>query len=383
MRCNYPCCNANGISSVRTLSKYLASQSKMFENRDPSLYPNVTVFQGEMRRRVWYSILTLDSVSSFMVGLPSMIRAVDHDTAEPRNIHDWELYDGISELPASRPWTEVTPVSYLIAKARLLRPLGAVMDFVSSLQHDSYEKALQIDEQLSTAYHQMPSHIRIRDIERTARYSPATVNRMVQVELLFHHGVCVLHRQFLVRSRHGTQFARSREQCINSAIAILNQQSILYEVGKATDSVNAVYWFRVSPISQVFALPAVILCLDLRYRKESTDGNYTKSSDEVHENKAVLEALRTAYNIWKEAQNLSPDSQKVFRVLSQLFENLGIDTQDDCVNSQKSELPASIPDQSAATHSDQFALEQNTSPSIDEMDIDWVSLRTLYPCIQN
>ena len=355
----------------------------MFENRDPSLYPNVTVFQGEMRRRVWYSILTLDSVSSFMVGLPSMIRAVDHDTAEPRNIHDWELYDGISELPGSRPWTEVTPVSYLIAKARLLRPLGAVMDFVSSLQHDSYEKALQIDEQLSTAYHQMPSHIRIRDIERTAHYSPATVNRMVQVELLFHHGVCVLHRQFLVRSRHGTQFARSREQCINSAIAILNQQSILYEIGKATDSVNAVYWFRVSPISQVFALPAVILCLDLRYRKESTDDNYTKSLDGVHENKAILKALRTAYNIWKEAQNLSPDSQKVFRVLSQLFENLGIDTQDDCVNSQKSELPASIPDQSAATHSDQFALEQNTSPSIDEMDIDWVSLRTLYPCIQN
>lgn len=120
----------------------------------------------------------------------------------------------------------------------------------------------------------MPSHFHLPDIGQTAGYSPATtVNRMVQIELLFHQGVCVLHRRFLVGGRSDdARFARSREQCIKSAMALLNHQNILYEVAKKTGSLKAQYWFQVSFMSHDFILLAVIGCLNLRYReKESTN----------------------------------------------------------------------------------------------------------------
>lgn len=71
-----------------------------------------------MRRRVWFFVIRLDGLLSFQVGLPSNIREEFHDTKQPRNIHDWELYEGMKELPPSRPSSEVTPIAYLIAKNR-------------------------------------------------------------------------------------------------------------------------------------------------------------------------------------------------------------------------------------------------------------------------
>ena len=314
-----------------------------------------------------------------------MIRAVDHNVMEPTNIYDWDFYDSIVELPAPRPSSEVTPVSYLIAKARLLRPLGAVVDFINSPQHDSYETALKIDEQLSKAYSQMPPHIRIRNIEQTAKYSAATVNRMVQIEFLFHHGVCVLHRRFLVRNRPDNRFAHSRRQCIKSALAMLNQQSILYQVAKRTDSVQSLYWFRISSINQAFIFPAVILCLDLRYRRERlTNDNNLTSFPGVAQEKDLIDALRSAYCMWEESKDLSSDAWKAFQVLSQLLENLGIDTKgDDHWTPRRPKPPSSIPAQSLAPINDKSIRHEDMGISIDEMDIDWVSpyvLSSVYYC---
>ena len=300
-----------------------------------------------------------------------MIRAVDHDAAEPRNLHDWELYEGMTELPPSRPPSEETQVSYLITKAKLLRPLGAVVDVACSLHPNSYDVALQIDEQLSRAYLQIPPHLQMRDLEKSARDNSCVFDRGVQLHFLFHQGVCVLHRRFLRTSRLDVRFARSREQCINSAMALLNHQSILYEFAKKTDSVKAQYWFRVSCISQDFFLPAIILCLDLRYRKigllENASASFLKNDD--NQQKAMSEALMTAYKIWMEVQDFSPETYRVFRVLCQLLEVLGADEKD------RSLIPPtpSLATQGPATYNSGSSFDSKNDPSFTDMDIDWVS----------
>ena len=327
-----------------------------------------------MRRRVWCSLVTMDAVSSFMVGLPSITRTVDHDSAEPKNVHDWELYDGIVELPASRPLSHTTPVSYSIAKARLLQPLGEVVDFVSSMQCDSYDRALQIDEKLTSAHLQMPPHLRLRSVEQTAGLSPNTINRMVQIEFLFHQGVCVLHRGFLVRGRFDKRFARSREQCLRSAMVLLNHQRVLYEVSNKTGSAKALYWFQLSFISQAFILPAVILCLDLRHRKNNNTGDDQSNSwsGDIQE-ESMLEALKTAHLIWKDAKDISLETWKVYRVLSQFVENLDA-SEKDGTSSNPPETTSNITEQTATAESDVFY--QSLSASVNEMDIDWVSLHS-------
>jgi hypothetical protein len=328
-----------------------------------------------MRRRVWNSIVTMDAVSSFMVGLPSMTRTIDYDCGEPRNIHDWELYEGMTELPASRPPSEATPVSYLLAKARLLRPLGDVVDFISSPHSDSYDRALQIDEQLSNEHLQMPSHLRLRDIEQTTTYSAAAINRMVQIEFLFHQGVCVLHRRFLARGRLDHRYARSREQCIKSALALLNHQRVLYEVATKTGSLRDLYWFRMSFTSHAFILPAVILCLDLRHSKRGfTESDQSNSWNGDTQDKAMLDAVRTAQTIWKEGQDMSPETWKVHRVLSQLLESLDAGEKDDSLQSRKLEPALAIPEPVSLVQNGKLDLDQSISTSVYDMDIDWVSL---------
>jgi hypothetical protein len=81
-----------------------------------------------------------------------MIRSVDHDIAEPRNVHDWELTKDMTHLPPSRPLLHETPVAHLIAKSRILRIMGGILDFLSSLRPDSYDVILDLEEELQQAY---------------------------------------------------------------------------------------------------------------------------------------------------------------------------------------------------------------------------------------
>ena len=53
-------------------------------HRDASHYPNISPFDGEMRKRVWSMIFQLDLMTSAQVVLPRMIREEETDTAEPK-----------------------------------------------------------------------------------------------------------------------------------------------------------------------------------------------------------------------------------------------------------------------------------------------------------
>ncbi len=66
-------------------------------HRDPSLHPNISVFQGEMRRRVWSAVSQHDLLFSVQIGLPKTIRCAECDTDVPRNVHEEELYEEMKE----------------------------------------------------------------------------------------------------------------------------------------------------------------------------------------------------------------------------------------------------------------------------------------------
>jgi hypothetical protein len=156
-----------------------------YGHRDPSHYTNISLIDGEMRRRVWCSVVQIDAISSLLVGLPSMIRSVDHDTAEPRNVDDWELTKDMTHLPPSRPLSHETPIAYLIAKSRILRIVGDILDFLSSLRPDSYEVVLDLEKELSQAHLQVPPHLRLSSPVNSADDHPALISKRIQLEYLY------------------------------------------------------------------------------------------------------------------------------------------------------------------------------------------------------
>jgi hypothetical protein len=72
-------------------------------HRDGSNYSNVTPFRQEMRRRIWWQTVILDSRASEEIGCDSTIHEMmAADTKLPRNLNDSDMSFDMKELPESR-----------------------------------------------------------------------------------------------------------------------------------------------------------------------------------------------------------------------------------------------------------------------------------------
>ena len=63
-------------------------------HRDPSIFPNIGVVEGELRRRLWYYLFQLEL---YAIGPATAIPAIteeSYDTRLPHNLDDYEIVDG-------------------------------------------------------------------------------------------------------------------------------------------------------------------------------------------------------------------------------------------------------------------------------------------------
>jgi hypothetical protein len=285
-------------------------------HRDPSRTSSVSVLQAELRRRVWYCVGLLDYGPSFYLGFPTMMSSIESDTMEPRNLHDWELSEETTILPPSRPLAEFTPVTFLIVKERLFRALGRITDFNNALKPRSYEELLEIDASLQEAFQQVPAHMKLPGGTSASGYcqskSASTVS-MLQMNFMYHQGLCALHRKFLARGRADQRYKVSRDRCMSSALALLAQQYALHQESQSKSTTP--YWYKVSQTRHFFILATMILCLDLEHRRRNQDTTSTPHYE------VLINALERSCEIWEEAQHSSTEAMRVHHVLSSVLLN--------------------------------------------------------------
>jgi hypothetical protein len=328
-------------------------------HRDPSSIPSITILQAELRRRIWLAIVGKDELSSFMTGFPSMMSGVFADTLEPRNLHDWEISEDTTELPPSRPLTESTPVTYLIAKQRLLKVLGQITDMNNALKPADYDKVIELDNRLNDAYNDMPPHMLGVTFEAESLSRTAAELSSVQMKFMYHRGLCALHRKYVGRGRLTARFKLSRDRCISSALELLTQQQIFHQVAHLPGSVPC--WYNVSHSRECFILAAMILCLELDHRRRDSRIDTTPKSS------TLTEALNHACTIWGEIQDSSPDAGRVYRLLSDMMLSFE--------SGSNAQMP--IPDQSGLDHPyhETLDFEPQDWHGFENMDIDWVCCR--------
>ncbi|KAI7978206.1 hypothetical protein EIK77_009746 [Talaromyces pinophilus] len=333
-------------------------------HRDPSQSPSITPLQAEYRRRVWISVTEMDDMASFVVGFPRMISGNFADTMEPRNLYDWELSDDLTVLPPSRPMSEVTPVAYLISKTRLFRALGSITDFNNTPTQGLYEQVLDIDNNLIKAYHGLPADLRMhsQQWDYTVSGKKATGSNM-QLELLYHQGMCQLHQRFIVKGRMDPQYNHSRERCISSALTLLKFQHIMEP-----------FWYNFSRARKVIMFSAMILFLELECRRKTPDTNVVSpDTDEL------LQALSTSCTLWEKAQTVCDDAQKTRKILSGMLSSFQTSSVDSNSPSQQPETPRPMfefPGMSSSLQSSNvnFSDDKDWLSMSNDMNIDWVSL---------
>ncbi|CAK7567843.1 MAG: hypothetical protein SEPTF4163_005813 [Sporothrix epigloea] len=73
-------------------------------HRDPSEFgADVTPFQAECRRKLWYTIMDMDLHVSLACGLPCAVRPGQFTCRPPRNLDDTDLYPEMTMLPPGKP----------------------------------------------------------------------------------------------------------------------------------------------------------------------------------------------------------------------------------------------------------------------------------------
>ncbi|KAH8748569.1 hypothetical protein F5882DRAFT_433040 [Hyaloscypha sp. PMI_1271] len=127
------------------ISMILHLAMRMGYHRDPDHFPLISPFEGEMRRRIWTTILQLDLVLSLEMGLPRSATDTHIDTKQPRNLRDCDFEEDTTEMPPPRPETEWTPVLPLIAKGRLISALGLICDINTDINPPSYDEVIKVD----------------------------------------------------------------------------------------------------------------------------------------------------------------------------------------------------------------------------------------------
>ncbi|KAI9719133.1 MAG: hypothetical protein M1828_006315 [Chrysothrix sp. TS-e1954] len=295
-------------------------------HRDPRPYASLTPFQGEMRRRVWNFIRSMDVMFSFQVGLPVMIKSSDCDTAFPANIYDEEFGEDTKSLPPSRPLSERTPMSFMIVSSHFTFVLARIIETSSSIALMPYEETTKLDGELREVRAQIPPLLQLKSREDSALDPASLIMQRFTLDLLYHKSLVVLHRRYLSGARENARFEYSRQRCVESCMEMLKHQVTIHTECQPGGRLQAIPWSVTSSITiHDFLLAAMIVALDL-YRTASAESK-GQTADEgyawgLEHRDEMFTGLERSLSIWESMRDQSMEAFKATTILQVMLTKL-------------------------------------------------------------
>ncbi|KAG9246094.1 fungal-specific transcription factor domain-containing protein [Calycina marina] len=302
---------------------------RMGYHRDPSNFPTVSPFQGEMRRRIWAYIRQIDVMFSFQLALPSGIRNSDCDAAAPRNLFDDEFGPDTTVLPPSRISNESTPIAYMITKSQITHEFGIILEEINAVggKKISYEDVMKHDSNLRNIRADIPSQLKLRPIEQYTTHEPAYLfMQRYGLDILWQKSMCVLHRKYIARARTNQRYAHSRRSCVDASLEILRHQAQLRRETEPGGRLRTMGWAISSLTKHDYLLAAMIVCLDLHYDSTSEAASECPASYKYFwapaQRQDMLQLLETSRSIWIESQETSMEAYKASHIIGVMLETI-------------------------------------------------------------
>lgn len=256
-----------------------------------------------------------------------MINEHDCDTQLPNNIFDDEFHPGSKELPPSRPITEPTPISYMIAKSRLCNELGNILQATNDIgKHVPYDEIIRFDAKLRQIMQELPPHLKLTSLEGT--HDPVTLLiARFNVDILCQKIFCLLHRKYMPRARQNARYAHSRRSAIEASLRALDHLVTLHKESQSNGRLRSVGWYVKSIATKDFTLPAMLVILDLHY------DNLRMQSDKPQDHEGafawtpeqrtrMMTALETCCSIWKALADTSMEAFKASKVIEIMLQKI-------------------------------------------------------------
>ncbi|KAL6792195.1 hypothetical protein GGI42DRAFT_335569 [Trichoderma sp. SZMC 28013] len=301
---------------------------RMGYHRDPSHYSQLSVFQGEMRRRCWASILQMDALFSCQLGLPAMIQESQYDTKLPSNLLDEDFGPDSTKLPKSRPETDLTPVLYTITKTRFLLLFRVIFNQVALQCVGEYDEIIALSQRLENAYTLISPHFRMTSLEDCITVPPYSLIQRYNLELLFQKTRCILHRHHMAKSYQEPKYSFSRYSCVEAAMAILTHHANIHKEVQVGGLLHREKWFISSLEQHDFLLASMIVCLELTSQTQSSPERDDEMTGLVKfDRQELIKALETSKLSWHRLKSDSFEAQKAFDMLSVMLDRVSMGTQ--------------------------------------------------------
>lgn len=285
-----------------------------------------------MRRRAWALVRMSDVIFSHQVSLPNMIYEHDCDTQLPNNLFDDEFHPDCKELPPSRPASEPTPISYMIAKVKLCIELGNILQATNLVGRTvPYDEIIRFDAKLRQVMQELPPHLRLGTLE--ASQDPVTlIIARYNIDILYQKMLCLLHRKYLSKARHNPRYAFSRRSAIEASLQAMDHLAKLHRESQGNGRLRSVSWYIKSIATKEFTLPAMLLVLDLHYdnlaaqSSSPSDVGIFKYTEE--QRSKMIGSLETAKSIWTNLAHTSMEAFKATKIIEIMMDKIKVPSGD-------------------------------------------------------
>ena len=183
----------------------------------------ISVFDQEMRKRIWATISEMEMQTALDRGMPSMLRDLVSDCGPPLNINDEDFDLSIEELPPSRPLSQYTRSSFqhLSYSSWALR-LELASRINGSSPQPQYEDVLLYDRKIMQRLDDIPHWE-----DQEGQVSQILLQLQLQQLLLY------LHRPFARCETQSSRYNYSANVHLRSAMTILDLHNELTSSGNS------------------------------------------------------------------------------------------------------------------------------------------------------
>ena len=213
-------------------------------HRDPCLLgERCSVYEMEMRRRLWYTVMEFELQASIDRGMPSSMAGVRFDCPPPLNINDENLMEESLKLPVAKPSEDFTRMSFLDLSSKSLALRVSLCSLINDTNSSiSFDEVLKYDRQINNALQSIPEW---KGFD--------TTQASTLLELQLHELLLLIHTPY-ARLKDSPQSRYSRMVCLETAKHLLDQHHKLMSSDNFTISLvrDDVYRAALSICHNVF-----------------------------------------------------------------------------------------------------------------------------------
>lgn len=181
----------------------------------------VSVFDQEMRRRIWATISELELQAASDRGMPATLRDLVEDCGPPSNLDDEEFDPSAVQLPEPGPISKFTTSSFqVLSRSSWVLRLELVSVINGPHPQMAYEVVLHYDKKIMQHLDEIPHWS-----DKASLVSRVLLQLQLQILLL------LLHRPYARKEARSSRYEYSAIMHLRSAISILNLHHQLTSIG--------------------------------------------------------------------------------------------------------------------------------------------------------